>query len=122
METGILSGQVASRARVSLRRILQGCVFGMVALYGNGCMMNMVGRGLKPDFPSAPRIKVVLTHQHTADGADSGSAATAATFKLVQASFERVRSATPFLANAGKDITAPDYVLNLDTEVAERGL
>jgi len=64
---------------------------------------------------------MVLHHVHTIDSKDAGGVATDATYKVLKESLERVQKETPFLANSGIGIAKPDFVLDLDTEVAEHG-
>ena len=100
----------------------------LLCAFSSGCLLwtgeripNLVGTGAKPGISTQPRIEVVLHHVHTMDGKDAGGAATDASYKVFKESFERVRSETPFLAASGVGIVKPDYVLDLETEVAEHG-
>lgn len=110
-----------------MRRCALGALFGAL-LGASGCLIypgdrqpNLVARHEAPSVTAAPRIEVVLHHQHTMDGSDAGGQATELTYKVVKESFERVRSQTPFLANAAMGTPKPEYVLDLETEVAEHG-
>ena len=101
---------------------------GLVVLTLSGCIIyqgdrqpNLVAGGFNPATSGAPRIEVVLHHVHTMDGSDAGGMATDLTYKEMKESFERVRGQTPFLANAAIGTAKPEYVLDLDTEVAEHG-
>lgn len=107
------------------RRALTG---GLAVLTLSGCIIyqgdrqpNLVVGGYSPATASAPRIEVVLHHVHTMDGSDAGGTSTDLTYKEMKESFERVRGETPFLANAAIGTAKPEYVLDLDTEVAEHG-
>jgi hypothetical protein len=93
-----------------------------------GCLLwsgervpNLIGSGAKPTLAVRPRIELVLHHIHTLDGKDAGGTAADATYEAFEESLERVRGETPFLANAGIGIAEPEYVLDLQTEVAEHG-
>ncbi len=90
-------------------------------LYRGDRQPNLIGTGARATAPDAPRIEVVLHHRHTIDGKDAGGQATELTFKQMKSSWERVQKETPFLANAGSGIAKADFVLDLDTEVAEHG-
>src|SRR5205823_7287977 len=89
-------------------------------LYRGDRQPNLIGTGARATAPDAPRIEVVLHHRHTIDGKDAGGQATELTFKQMKSSWERVQKETPFLANAGSGIAKADFVLDLDTEVADR--
>jgi len=95
---------------------LTGCLF-----WSGERIPNLVETGAKPTLALQPRIELVLHHVHTMDGKDAGGMATDSTYKVFKESLERVRSETPFLANAGVGLAKPDFVLDLQTEVAEHG-
>lgn len=108
--------------------VLQVIVLSLVVVTASGCLLyrgdrhpDLVGSGAKPTASGAPRIDVVLHHRHTMDGKDAGGQATEATLKSMREAWERVRQETPFLANAGSGVPKPDFVLDLETEVAEHG-
>lgn len=100
--------------------LLCSCSMGCL-LWSGERVPNLIETGAKPALAMQPRIELVLHHIHTMDGKDAGGTATDATYKVFEESLERVRSETPFLANAGIGIAKPDYVLDLQTEVAEHG-
>ena len=75
---------------------------------------NLIATGAKATAPIAPRINVVF-HCHHYPGSGVG-------FEYsVKASWEGVRKATPFLANASTDIPTPDFVLDLDVTRSMEG-
>ena len=114
--------------RRSQLRAIRTALILATAIGGTSCILyrgdrrpNLVATGARPVLESAPRIEVVLRHRHTMDGQDAGSFATATSLKTIEKSFERVRQETPFLANAKSGASEPEYLLDLDTEVAEHG-
>jgi hypothetical protein len=114
--TGDLVRWSGGRPLVASLVLASGCL-----LYRGERVPNLIATGARPTAADAPRIEVVLHHRHTMDGKDAGGQATENTFKSVKESWERVQKETAFLANAGRDVPKPDFVLDLDTEVAEHG-
>lgn len=100
----------------------------LFCLLTTGCLLwsgkripNWIETGAKPTLASQPRIEMVLHHTHTMDGKDGGGMVTDASYKAFKESLERVQKETPFLANSGIGIAKPDFVLDMNTEIAEHG-
>jgi hypothetical protein len=101
---------------LALSSSLQACL-----VYEAGRAPNWVASQSLPTAGESPRIGVTLRHRLTVDGAPPFGIGGQATADLLRESFERVRAETPLLAAA--DFASPDpaLVLEIDTEVAERG-
>jgi hypothetical protein len=99
----------------------------LIAWVATGCLIyagdrlpERVGDAATAAALPPPPIEVVLRHKHTMEGRDQGLA-TDLSYGQIKKSFERVRQEIAFLAQASTGLSAPDFVLELDTEVAERG-
>jgi hypothetical protein len=121
-----------SGKRGAFRLIRAAGVAPLCALIGlplAGCLMlpghrtpNLVATMQAPDLPAPlPRIRLVLHHVHTMDDGRAGPTANNLSYDEFVSALGRVRARTPFLAESGEAIPEPDYVLDLGTEIAERG-
>jgi len=110
-----------SRSIVVISAIISMVVMNGCVAYMGDRTPNLVAKGYKPTLAKAPRIDVILHHRHTLDGEDSSGDIVDDTYKTMKKSFARVQKETPFLANAKQGNIKSDFVLDLDTEIAEHG-
>jgi hypothetical protein len=89
-------------------------------LYPGARVPDLAGEQLAVELERAPRIEIVLQHRHTLDGREE-PAAVSASYEMVKSSLERVQEEFSFLDRAAMGMARPDLVLDVETEIAEKG-